>query len=38
LRSGVRIPIEAEVEWVLPGGPYPYWRGEMTSIDYEFAR
>jgi hypothetical protein len=32
------IPIEAEVEWVLPGGPYPYWRGEITSIDYEYPR
>lgn len=38
LRQGVLIPIEAEVAWILPGGPYPYWRGEITGIDYEYAR
>lgn len=38
VRHGLRIPIEAEVEWILPAGPYPYWRGEITSIDYEYRR
>jgi hypothetical protein len=38
LRHGMRIPIAAEVEWILPGGPYPYWRGEITGIDYEYGR
>jgi hypothetical protein len=33
--DGVRIPLEGEVEWVLPGGPYPYWRGRITNIEYE---
>ena len=34
-RDGVRIPLEGEVAWVLPDGPYPYWRGRITSIEYE---
>ncbi len=38
VRHGVMIPLEAEVEWILPAGPYPYWRGEITSIDYEYPR
>ncbi|HKI01735.1 MAG TPA: DUF6544 family protein [Thermoanaerobaculia bacterium] len=37
LRSGVRIPLEAEVEWVTPTGPQPYWRGRVTGIAYETA-
>lgn len=38
LRNGVRIPLDGEVEWVLPGGPLPYWRGHITSITSEPAR
>ena len=38
LRHGIRIPVEGEVMWVLPGGPKPYWRGRITKIRYEFAR
>jgi uncharacterized protein DUF6920 len=34
-RDGVRIPLEGEVAWVLPDGPYPYWRGQIMSIEYE---
>ena len=37
-RDGVRIPLEGEVAWVLPDGPYPYWRGRITSIEYRVAR
>ena len=33
----VRIPLEAEVEWVTPTGPLPYWRGRVTGIAYETA-
>jgi hypothetical protein len=36
-RSGMRVPLEAEVEWQLPSGPLPYWRGRLTDIKYEFA-
>ena len=36
-RSGMRVPLEAEVEWQLPNGPWPYWRGRLTDIKYEFA-
>ena len=38
IRDGIRIPLEGEVEWLLPGGPLPYWRGRITEISYEFAR
>ena len=38
LRDGMRIPLEGEVAWHLPEGPWPYWRGRITSIAYEFAR
>lgn len=37
-REGIRIPLEGEVAWQLPEGPWPYWRGRITSIAYEFAR
>lgn len=36
-RAGMRVPLEAEVAWVLPEGPKPYWRGRITDIQYEFA-
>ena len=34
-RGGVRIPVLAEVAWLLPAGPQPYWRGRVTEIDYQ---
>jgi len=36
-RGGMRVPLEAEVEWQLPNGPFPYWRGRLTNIEYEFT-
>ncbi|MBS1158079.1 MAG: hypothetical protein H6R15_498 [Proteobacteria bacterium] len=36
-RGGMRVPALGEVEWELPSGPAPYFRGRMTDIDYEFA-
>lgn len=36
--NGMRIPTEGEVEWRLPHGPQPYWKGRITSVDYDFAR
>jgi hypothetical protein len=34
-RAGFRVPLTGEVEWILPEGPQPYWRGELTSVAYE---
>jgi hypothetical protein len=36
-RAGMHVPIQGEVEWQLPSGPAPYFRGRMTHIEYEFA-
>jgi hypothetical protein len=38
LHAGMRIPLEGEIEWQLPGGPVPYWRGRITEMAYELAR
>lgn len=34
-QDGIVAPRCGEVEWLLPQGPQPYWRGEMTKICYE---
>ena len=36
-RSGMLVPLEAEVAWVLPNGPKQYYRGLMTTVKYDFA-
>jgi len=33
--EGVRVPTQAEIEWTLPDGDYPYWRGEIESVTYD---
>ncbi len=33
-RGGVKIPLYGEVEWLLPAGPQPYWRGRVLSLSY----
>jgi hypothetical protein len=33
---GMRIPTVGEVEWQLPLGAQPYWRGKITEIDFAF--
>ena len=38
IRSGMRVPLEGEVVWLLPGGAKPYWRGRITKLSYEFAQ
>jgi len=38
LRDGMRVPLEGEVAWELPEGSWPYWRGRVTGITYDFAR
>lgn len=37
-RDGMRIPAEGEVEWRMPGGRLPYWRGRIVEVAYDFAR
>jgi len=37
-RDGLRVPMAGEVAWLLPEGRKPYWRGNVTSLRYEFAR
>ena len=37
-RGGVTMPLEGEVAWLLPAGPYPYWRGKLETISHEPAR
>ncbi len=37
-RNGMRVPLSGEVEWRLPGGNLPYWRGRVVGIDYQFTR
>lgn len=37
-RGGMHIPLEGEVAWELPDGLWPYWRGRVTGITYDFAR
>jgi hypothetical protein len=36
-RDGMRIPERADVGWQVGGTWQPYWRGRVTSIEYEFA-
>ena len=36
-RSGMRIPLEGEVAWVLPDGNKPYYKGLIVTLNYEFA-
>jgi hypothetical protein len=38
VRDGMRIPIEGEVAWQLPEGPWPYWRARITSVTFEWAQ
>jgi hypothetical protein len=33
--SGMQIPLDGEVAWMLPEGAKPYWRGSITEISYE---
>ncbi|MDZ7342094.1 MAG: hypothetical protein ONB27_12125 [candidate division KSB1 bacterium] len=38
VRQGMLVPMQGEVAWVLPEGRKPYWRGRITSIQYEFLK
>lgn len=37
VRDGMRVPLEAEVEWLTPGGAKPYCRVKITTLNFEFA-
>lgn len=37
-RAGVLIPVEGDVEWLLPDGGFPYWKGHIVEITYDFER
>lgn len=34
--SGMMVPLEAEVAWLINGHPAPYWRGHILHADYAF--
>jgi hypothetical protein len=36
-RSGLLIPLEGEVAWLLPDGPQPYWRGRLTKVSLSYS-
>ena len=33
---GMMIPACGEAAWLTPAGRAPYWRGQITSVDYDF--
>jgi hypothetical protein len=35
--EGMRVPLRAEVGWILDDGWFPYWRGRNVHIIYEYA-
>jgi hypothetical protein len=36
-RGGLLVPLAGEVEWLLPAGAQPYWRGELLEAAFECA-
>lgn len=36
-RGGIMIPSEGEVEWHLPEGKLPYWKGSINDAEYDFG-
>ena len=37
MRDGLRVPLQGEVAWMLPGGGSPYWRGRISALAFEQA-
>ena len=35
-RNGVLVPSAGEAAWLLPDGRFPYWRGDVTDLDYVY--
>lgn len=36
--SGIRIPVEAEVEWLRPEGSFCYYKGRIVGVEYDFGK
>ncbi|MDQ3255309.1 MAG: hypothetical protein M3R15_15660, partial [Acidobacteriota bacterium] len=37
-KDGMMIPMEGEVEWQMPEGNAPYWKGQIVEAQYDFAQ
>ncbi|WP_209309493.1 DUF6920 family protein [Haloarcula amylovorans] len=37
-RDGMLVPISGEVEWNLPSGDLPYWRGRITEFGFDLGK
>jgi len=37
-RSGMLVPLDGEVAWLLPEGRKPYWRGHIEELVYDFGQ
>lgn len=37
-RSGICVPADSVVEWELPEGTFPYWRGRPVEIELEHSQ
>lgn len=37
-RQGMRIPTEGYVEWQLGDRSFPYWKGKITEVNYDFKQ
>ena len=37
-RDGMQIPTEGDVEWHLPSGRLPVWKGRNVKVEYDFAQ
>lgn len=35
-RNGMMIPVAGEVEWKMPEGNLPYWKGQVVDAEYDF--
>jgi hypothetical protein len=35
--AGMLVPLTGEAAWLPPGGRKPYWRGTISSADYQWA-
>ena len=34
--DGMKIPVSAEVSWLLPEGRHSYWRGSIVAASYDY--
>ncbi len=37
-RHGMLLPIDGEVAWQVSGVSFPYWRGKLVDIEFDFGR